>query len=113
MIPVLEGCVLAVLGSLDILLQLHLGVEQAVLMDVLLVLNLSLVRQLGKVLLMLLFQLGYPTLVILLGLSLLLHAAGGYGLVILVKVRLNIPFRIGHQLVHLSLVLGLHGFCLL
>ena len=99
---------LAVLGSLDVLLQLHLRIKQTVLVNVLLIFDFILIRQLGNGLLMLLFQFRYAGLVILLCLGLFLCTAGCYSLIIFIKICFNIPFRIGNQLVDLALVLGLH-----
>ena len=109
-----ECRMLAILCRLKILLQLHLGVEKPVLMNILLVLDLVLILQLGNGILMLLLQLGHSLLVFLLGLSLLLHAAGSHGLeIFLIIVSLDIRFALCNQLGHLILILGLHRLGLL
>lgn len=60
----------AVLDCLAVLIQLHFGVEQAVLVDILFVLDFLLIAQLGKCRLVFLFQLFYSCLIFLLGLYL-------------------------------------------
>ena len=100
---------LPVLGRLKVLLQLHLGIKEAVLVNVLLVLDLALILQLGDGLLVLLLQLGYSDLVFLLGLCLLLHAAGCHRLeILLVVVGLDVCLALCYQLGYLVLILGLH-----
>ena len=110
----IEGGVPAVLHVLEILGQLHLGVEQAVLVDVLLVLDLLGVRQLGHGGLMGLFQLRHRGLVVLPDQHLLLGAAGRHRLIVfLVEVGLEVALGVGDELGDLVLVPGLHRLGLL
>ena len=108
------GGVPAVLHRLQVLGQLHLGVEQPVLLDVLLVLDLLLVAELGQGLLVLLVELGHRALVLLLGGGFFLNTAGGHRLeVLLVKVGVEIALGVGDELGHIILVAGLHRLGLL
>ena len=101
---------LPILDFLQVLGQLHLGVEQPVFVDVLLVLDLVLIRQLGKSLLMLFLQLGHSLVVLFLGLDLLFLAAGHNCLIIIgVVVSLQVALSVGNQLGDLGFVLGFHG----
>ena len=110
---VVEGGVAAVLHVLEILGQLHLGVKQPVLVDVLLVLDLLSVGQLGHRLLVGLLQLVHGGLILLLGQHLFLGAADQHWLVVGVVIGLEIVFRVGDELGDLVLVLGLHRLGLL
>ena len=108
MVLVVEGGVLPVLDGLEVPVQLQLGVEQAVLLDVLLVLDLAGVGELGQGLLVLLLELGHRLLVLGLGDDLLLLTALSHGGVVLAKVAVQIALRVGDELGDLVLVLGLH-----
>ena len=100
---------LPVLDRLQILGQAHLGIEETVLVDVLLVLDLVLIGELGQGGLMLLIELGHGGLILLLSGHLFVAAAGQQRLVILrVVVGLQVALRVGNQLGDLGLVLGLH-----
>ena len=111
---VLIGGMTAILDLLKVLIQGHLGVKEAVFVDVLLVLDLVGIGELGQGLLVLLVQLSHGGTILLLGEGLLLFATGGHVLeVVLVEVGLQIGFGVGNQLGHLSLVLGLHSLGLL
>ena len=95
----------AVLDCLAVLIQLHFGIEQAVLVDILFVLDFLLIAQLGKRRLVFLFQLFYSCLIFLLGLYLFLLAAGHHRLVIVAVIMgFQIGFGISDQLVDLALV---------
>ena len=95
----------AVLDCLAVLIQLHFGVEQAVLVNILFVLDFLLIAQLGKRRLVFLFQLFYSCLIFLLGLYLFLLAAGHHRLVIVAVIMgFQIGFGISDQLVDLALV---------
>ena len=109
----IKGGMLAVLDLLEVLVQVHLRVKQAVLIDVLLVLDLLLVAELGHGLLVLLVELGHGGLVLLLSLDLFRLSALHHGLVVLAEVAVQIALRLGDELVHLALVLALHGLGLL
>ena len=114
MVLVLKRRVLPILDGLQVLVPLHLGVEQAVFVDVFLVLDLLRVRKLGQGGLMLFFQLLHSGLVFLQGSRLFFLAAGRHVLVILgVVVGFQVTFRVGDQLGDLVLVLGLDGLGLL
>ena len=87
--------------------QVHLRREEAVLVDVFLVLELLLIGELGHRLLVLLVQLLDGLFVVLLGLDVLLGAAGDHGLVIGAVVGLEVALGLGDELGDLGLVLGL------
>ena len=83
-------------------------------MDVILVLNLLGIAELGQRLLVSLVQLLHRGLILGLGLNLLLGAAGLYRLVVvLVVVGLEVALGVGDELGDLVLVLGLHRLGLL
>ena len=102
-----EGGVAPVLYLLLFLEQVHLRVEEAVLVDVFLVLELLLIGELGHRLLVLFMQLLNGLFVVLLGLDVLLGAAGDHGLVIGAVVGLEVALGLGDELGDLGLVLGL------
>ncbi len=112
MVLIREGLVLPVLDLLKLSVPHHGGVELAVLVDIVLVLDLLLVRKAREVLLVLLLQLCHPGAVAGEGLF-LLRLAGGHNLavVVAVKVLLQVLLRLGDQAVHLGLVLLLDGLC--
>src|SRR5699024_8479037 len=82
-------------------------VEEAVLVDVLLVLELLLVGELGHGLLVLAVELLHGLRVPLLGPDVLLRAAGDDGLIVGAVVSLEVALGLGNELRDLGLVLGL------
>ena len=110
----LNGAVPAVLDLLKVLGALHLGVKQTVFMDVLLLLDLMRIAQLGDRLLMFLVEPFHSGAVISLGKDLFFLAAGGHRLIIIgLEMGLEVIFRLCDQFVDLALVLGLHRLSLL
>ena len=109
MILVIKRSVLPILDLLEVLGQGHLGVEETVFVNVLLVLDFVLVSELGQGGLMLLVELSHSGLVLLLSGDFFIAAAGQQGLVVLcVVMGLQVALRVSDQLGDLGLVLVLY-----
>src|SRR5699024_1541857 len=106
MVLVVKGGVAPVFDVLLLLEQGHLRVEEAVLVDVLLVLDLLLVGELGHGLLVLAVELLHGLRVPLLGPDVLLRAAGDDSLIVGAVVSLEVALGLGNELRDLGLVLG-------
>ena len=102
------GGVAPVLDLLLFLEQGHFRVEEAVLVDVFLVLELLLVGELGHRLLVLAIELLNSFLVVGLGLDVLLGAAGDHCLIIRAVIGLEVALGLGNELGDLGLVFRLY-----
>lgn len=101
---------LPVFNQLQVLFQLHLCIEKAVLVNVFLIFDLMLIRELGSGSLMLLFQFSHALTVLFLGQDFFFFAACDYCLVVvLIIVGLQIILCIGDETGNLVFVLGFHG----